>query len=81
MGQRSHPIAQVTADHLVVQSSFGGCHCKLLSVIIQVCNRLDDNLVVAIDQCIEVHADITCQRTNDLFIREVASDGLNTGRR
>ena len=58
MGQRSHPIAQVTADHLVVERGFRGCHSVVGTVIDQIRNRLDNNFIITADQRIKVHPHI-----------------------
>ena len=80
MCQRPHPVAEISVNDLVIECGFRGSHSVVGTVIDQIRNRLDDDFIIAADQRIEVHPHISSDGSDDLFISEVAADGINTGR-
>ena len=80
MGQRRHLSAEATADHPVIERCLRCGHTKVLSVVMEVRNGFNDDLIGPIDQCVEIHTYMACQRADHLLIGKVTSDCINVSR-
>jgi len=79
MGERTQLLSEIAVDDLIIQRRFRGGHGKLLTVIAKIGQRLYYQLVVSANERIEVHSCVSGNRTDNLFIGKIASDGSNAG--
>ena len=79
MGERTQLLSEIAVDDLVIQSRFRGGHGELLTVVAEIGQRLYHDSVISTDKQIKVDSHISGNRSDDLFIGEIASDGSNAG--
>ena len=79
MGERTQLLSEIAVDDLIIQRRFRGGHGKLLTVIAEIGQRLHHDSVISTDKQIKVDSHISGNRSDDLFIGKIASDGSNAG--
>ena len=80
MGQRGHLAPKASVDDPVIERCFRCGHGIIGSPVDEVSYRLDDDLIIAVDQRIEIDTHISCDGTNDLLVSKIASNGIDAGR-
>ena len=79
MGERPQLLSEIAVDDLIIQRRFRGGHGKLLTVVAEIGQRLHHDSVISTDKQIKVDSHISGNRSDDLFIGEIASDGSDAG--
>ena len=79
MGERTQLLSEIAVDDLVIQSRFRGGHGELLTVIAEIGQRLHHDSVISTDKQIKVDSHISGNRSDDLFIGEIAANRGDAG--
>ena len=80
MSQRSHLASEISVYLLIIERRFRSRHGIVGSVVNQICDGLNNDFVIAGNKRIKVHSHISGNRSNDLLICKIASNGRNAGR-
>ena len=79
MGERTQLLSEIAVDDLVIQSRFRGGHGELLTVVAEIGQRLHHDSVISTDKQIKVDSHISGNRSDDLFIGEIAANRGDAG--
>ena len=79
MGERPQLLSEIAVDDLIIQSRFRGGHGKLLTVVAKIGQRLHHDSVISTDKQIKVDSYISGNRSDDLFIGEIAANRGDAG--
>ena len=79
MGQGSHLASEISVYLLIIERRFRGRHGIVGSVVNQICDRLDNDFVIAGNERIKVHSHISGNGPNDLLVCKIASNRRNAG--